>query len=76
MVVVLLGTGGCAGSTAELAFEYVSSSKGLVQEFQYPYTSYYGKDSACSVLNVAAKATIDGYGKREHSDDPTLSLNF
>jgi len=55
------GTGGCAGSTAELAFEYVSSSKGLVQEFQYPYTSYYGQNSACSALNVAAKATIDGY---------------
>ena len=39
------GTGGCAGSTAELAFEYVSGSKGLAQEFQYPYTSYYGKDA-------------------------------
>ena len=39
------GTGGCAGSTAELAFEYVSGSKGLAQEFQYPYSSYYGKDA-------------------------------
>ena len=39
------GTGGFSGSTAELAFEYVAGSKGLVQEYQYPYTSYYGKDA-------------------------------
>lgn len=36
------GTGKCEGSTAELAFEYLSGSKGMYQEYQYPYTSYYG----------------------------------
>eukprot|EP01036_Dinobryon_divergens_P026160 gene26160-34773_t len=56
------GTGGCAGSTAELAFEYVSGSKGLAQEFQYPYTSYYGKDAACSAAYSSSPvATINGY---------------
>jgi len=56
------GTGGCAGSTAELAFEYVASSKGLVQEYQYPYTSYYGKDAVCSsVYSTSPVASITGY---------------
>jgi hypothetical protein len=36
------GTGGCEGATSELAFEYVTNNGGLLQEFQYPYTSYYG----------------------------------
>lgn len=57
------GTGGCAGSTAELAFEYVSSSKGLFQEYQYPYTSYYGKNYDCALPSqyTSPVATINGY---------------
>ncbi|RYG59320.1 hypothetical protein EON64_20355, partial [archaeon] len=56
---------GCMGSTAELAFEYVTGSGGLVQEFQYGYTSYNGSQSACKINNQvsasAAVATINGY---------------
>jgi cathepsin L len=36
------GVGACEGSTAELAFEYVSGSGGMFQEYQYSYASYYG----------------------------------
>ena len=43
------GIGGCEGSTAELAFEYVTGSSGLYQEYQYGYTSYYGTDYECSL---------------------------
>ncbi len=58
------GTGGCQGSTAELAFEYVSGSNGIYQEFQYGYTSYEGNNSAClapRALMERAVAGIRGY---------------
>ena len=56
------GTGGCAGATAEIAFEYATNSIGLLQEFQYPYLSYYGKDFDCAMPeSQAAVATINGY---------------
>jgi len=35
------GTGGCGGSTAELAFDYVSQ-KGIASEAAYPYTARTG----------------------------------
>lgn len=57
------GTGGCSGATCELAFEYVTGSKGLYQEFQYSYASYYGVDVACAIPSGAPVATIDGYVK-------------
>jgi cathepsin L len=56
------GSGGCAGATAELAFDYVTGSTGLYQEYQYSYTSYYGKDAACTIPSSGSPvATIDGY---------------
>jgi len=55
------GTGGCAGSTAELAFEYVTGSAGLYQEYQYGYASYFGRDIACTLPPGKPVATINGY---------------
>lgn len=56
------GTGGCSGATAEIAFEYVTNSIGLLQEFQYPYTSYYGKDFVCTMPeDQEGVAGINGY---------------
>jgi len=56
------GTGGCEGATHELAFEYVTSSAGVYQEFQYGYNGYMGVDSACSLPATGAPvATINGY---------------
>lgn len=60
------GTGGCEGSTAELAFEYATSSSGLYEEYQYGYSSYYGTDYACSLPSsedTSPVAAIDGYVK-------------
>jgi len=58
------GTGGCNGATAELAFEYVSSSAGMFEEFQYPYTSYYGSNYDCATpTETSPVSTINGYVK-------------
>eukprot|EP01039_Chlorochromonas_danica_P009006 gene9006-9940_t len=55
------GTGGCDGSTAELAFTYLSGSYGIAQEFSYPYASYNGTTLACKAFHGTPVATIDGY---------------
>jgi cathepsin L len=55
------GTGGCAGATAELAFDYVASSTGMLEEFQYGYSSYYGTTGTCSLPSSNTVATITGY---------------
>lgn len=45
------GTGGCAGATAELAFDFVAmDGHGMVQEWQMGYSSYTGKQSNCTLL--------------------------
>jgi len=55
------GTGGCYGSTAELAFDYVAGSSGLLEEFQYGYTAYYGTTGSCLTSSSTPSATITGY---------------
>lgn len=56
------GTGGCEGSTAELAFDFLSSTHGLYEEYQWSYTSYYGTESSCKVPGVTKPvAKINGF---------------
>jgi len=55
------GTGGCQGATSELAFDYVSNSAGLYQEYQYPYQSYFAKDYDCTIPSGTPVAAINGY---------------
>jgi cathepsin L len=64
------GTGGCEGSTAELAFDYVASSAGMLQEFQYGYSSYYsGVAGTCSIPeNSVPKVELTGYVKLEENN--------
>jgi len=58
------GTGGCDGATAEIAFDYVSKSGGLFEEYQYGYQAYFGDNSACAVpTSTNPVAMIDGYVK-------------
>jgi cathepsin L len=52
------GTGGCAGATMELAFDYAMAN-GLVTEWTTPYTSYKGQDGACT-LTKASPARVGG----------------
>lgn len=55
------GTGGCNGATAEIAFDYVASSKGMYQEYQQGYAAYRGQNSACTTPAGAPKVAINGY---------------
>ncbi len=67
------GSGGCNGATAEIAFEYMTTSAGMFQEYQYSYSSYYGRDYACSLptgTNPVAK--INGYVKLPENDYKSL----
>jgi len=67
------GSGGCNGATHEIAFEYLTGSSGLYQEFQYPYTSYTGTNYACSIPKVGApKGVIDGYVQLPSNDYTSL----
>lgn len=42
------GTGGCAGATSELAFDFVKE-KGIVEEWEYSYQSNHGNVPNCSL---------------------------
>ena len=60
------GNGGCTGSIAQLAYDYVERH-GILEEWQFGYNSYHGANIECS-FNVSkdenlpqAVATIDGY---------------
>jgi hypothetical protein len=55
------GTGGCSGATAELAFDYYAGTRGVYQEFQYGYGSYYGATLACEKKADAPVAALDGF---------------
>jgi len=57
------GTGGCEGATAEIAFDYLSTSAGLFEEYQYSYASYYGKDYDCTLPSGNPVASISGFVK-------------
>jgi cathepsin L len=62
------GKGNCQGATAELAFDYVANSEGLYDEFQVPYTEYYGIESTCMLPSDTPRATISGYIKLEENN--------
>jgi cathepsin L len=62
------GKGNCQGATAELAFDYVANSAGLYDEFQVPYTEYYGIESTCLLPSDTPRATISGYTKLEENN--------
>jgi cathepsin L len=67
------GKGNCQGATAEIAFDYVANSEGLLEEFQYSYSSFYGVESSCSIPPAGVpKAHIDGYVKLPSNDYTSL----
>ena len=57
------GTGGCAGSTQPLAFDYVVSAGGMESSKDYPYTA---RDGTCKTKKKEFVAGITG-----HVDLPT-----
>lgn len=48
------GGGGCAGSTAELAYDYVSQN-GMVDEWQFSYQSFHGEKVNCTLSPSAVQ---------------------
>lgn len=47
------GTGGCAGATAELAFDWIERM-GMVQEWDFGYQSYHGENVDCQLTTLLA----------------------
>ena len=69
------GTGGCAGATTDLAFDYLVNASGQTQEWTYPYTSYYGDSGTC-IWNrtlMGATANLTGYYKLPMNSDAGLA---
>ncbi len=69
------GTGGCNGNTAELAYDFVSSGRGMVTEWQWAYTSGANHTvPTCDNIPTdnatipGAVASIEGYIGLEHND--------
>uniref|UniRef100_A0A7S1BCX5 Peptidase C1A papain C-terminal domain-containing protein n=1 Tax=Corethron hystrix TaxID=216773 RepID=A0A7S1BCX5_9STRA len=61
------GNGGCAGATVDLAFNYLMSTGGILQEYEIGYSSYFGDHGTCP-LNESDKkyrrvANISGLSK-------------
>jgi len=50
------GTGGCDGSTAEIAMDYIKD-KGMVEEEVIPYENFFGEDVPCTP-EMAMKASM------------------
>ena len=65
------GTGGCGGSIAELAFDYVAKAGGMTTERLYPYTA---RDSPCSYNNQTTPPAVSlkGYVKLPENDYASL----
>lgn len=52
------GTGGCRGSTNELAMDYIAKSGGMVLESSYPYRA---RDQTCQDAGMPRAVLIDDY---------------
>ena len=67
------GTGGCAGSTAELAFEYVKAN-GLASPYSFPYVSWTGSSNGECLKGPQAKAAanISGYVQLPVNEEDAL----
>ena len=54
------GTGGCEGSVAEVAYDYIVSNGGMTLESNYPYK---GRDMTCTFKAGSAAVSCTGYVK-------------
>jgi len=63
------GVGGCEGSIPELAYDYIQLY-GMITEWMYPYSSYFGRNDACSLNNTKTPSVIEisGYQKLPSND--------
>lgn len=68
------GSGGCNGATAQLGWEYVGNSTGLVSEQDYPYASLTADSATVCNIPSSAKpvATVTGYVQLNHNDPQAI----
>lgn len=68
------GTGGCFGATAELAFDYISTT-GITEEWEYSYTSYQGDSGVCSfnATKTPVVVEISGYSSVPRNSDSEVA---
>lgn len=64
------GTGGCLGSTAELAYAYLASFGGIASTWTYPYTAYNGTTGTCRASNqiTPTDVKVTGYTNVAQND--------
>lgn len=70
------GTGGCSGGTAQLGWDYLRSAGGQTQEWNYGYSSFFGKTGECSMntSTMPPVVQVDGYTQVERNNaDATLA---
>jgi len=64
------GTGGCHGATAELAFEYIKSGRGIALNTDYPIDN---KDDHCTDSEATMSARVDNWIRLPENElDPLL----
>ena len=67
------GTGGCAGSTADVAYTWLAKSGGLASAFSYGYSSgTEGASGKCDVGRTAPLAALTGIAKPRSNDYEAL----
>jgi len=63
------GTGGCSGSTADVAYTWLSSVGGLASAYSYGYLSGVGGQTGrCEAARTTPLANLDGIGKPTSND--------
>eukprot|EP01013_Petalomonas_cantuscygni_P001211 TRINITY_DN11220_c0_g1_i1.p1 TRINITY_DN11220_c0_g1~~TRINITY_DN11220_c0_g1_i1.p1 ORF type:complete len:410 (-),score=55.05 TRINITY_DN11220_c0_g1_i1:314-1543(-) len=74
------GWGGCAGSIADLAFEYVKKNGGMAAEWTYGYESYWGNtNGTCRYRNARGPGgtppvvTVGGHVNVPSNDEAAVS---
>ena len=67
------GTGGCSGSTADVAYTWLSQVGGLASAYTYGYTSGVdGADGKCEEARSTPLAAVEGLGKPKSNDYDAL----
>jgi cathepsin L len=69
------GAGGCEGATEDIAFQYLVNASGATEEYQYPYTSYYGASGTCEFNRTKMRvvANLTGFYKLPSNEDAPLA---
>eukprot|EP00672_Neobodo_designis_P027516 CAMPEP_0174850198 /NCGR_PEP_ID=MMETSP1114-20130205/19092_1 /TAXON_ID=312471 /ORGANISM="Neobodo designis, Strain CCAP 1951/1" /LENGTH=374 /DNA_ID=CAMNT_0016084635 /DNA_START=48 /DNA_END=1172 /DNA_ORIENTATION=- len=65
------GVGGCGGSIAELAYDYIAKA-GIAEEWTYPYTAYEGVTGTCKSSIKQTVVNVTGYTSVTSNDQAAV----